>query len=258
MSTPTVVLVPGACHGAWWYAPVVDALAARGHRALAVTLPGLGERADELEDGTDLDSHIAELVERLHRVDGELVLVGHSYGGMVIAGVADALPGRVVGLCSVDGFAPRDGDSCWSSVNDAMRDWYVRGSARTGVLLDPMPQFDPRATGHPIASLVQPITLTGAHRAVPVKHYALATDPAWTSSSPFPAIAETLRTDPEWTVHDLPTTHNVLADGPEELVDLVERVLRDVRARVGATPPRRDEVAGPSGDPEARAGAAAR
>ncbi|MCD2194493.1 alpha/beta hydrolase [Actinomycetospora endophytica] len=228
MSTPTVVLVPGACHGAWWYASAVDALTAAGHRALAVTLPGLCERADELDGSTNLASHVADLTDRLRDQDGDLVLVGHSYGGMVTAGVADALPGRVVGLCTVDGFTPEDGDSCWSSVNHAMRDWYIRGAARSGVLVDPMPQFDPRATGHPLASLVQRITLTGAHHDVPVKHYALAANPAWTPTSPFPRIAEKLSADPTWTVHDLPTTHNVLADGPDVLVGLVDRVLADV------------------------------
>jgi pimeloyl-ACP methyl ester carboxylesterase len=231
MSSPTVVLVPGACHGAWWYAPVVDTLAARGRRALAVTLPGLCERADELDGTTNLAAHVADLTARLRDVDGDLVLVGHSYGGMVIAGVADALPGRVVGLCAVDGFAPEDGDSCWSSVNDAMRAWYVDGAARTGVLVDPMPQFDARATGHPLASLVQRIALSGAHHDVPVKHYARAAHPAWTPVSPFGAVADRLRADPTWTVHDLPTTHNVLADGPDVLVALVEAVLDDVAAR---------------------------
>jgi pimeloyl-ACP methyl ester carboxylesterase len=231
MSTPTVVLVPGACHGAWWYAPAVEALTARGHRAHAVTLPGLGERADELDGTTNLASHVADVVAHLATTDGDLVLLGHSYGGMVVTGVADALPDRVAGLCIVDGFAPDDGDSCWSSVNDAMRAWYVEGAARTGVLVDPMPQFDDRATGHPLASLVQRITLTGAHRDVPVKHYAVATDPSWTPSSPFPPIADGLRRDPTWTVHDLPTTHHVLRDGPEILVGLVEEVLADVASR---------------------------
>jgi pimeloyl-ACP methyl ester carboxylesterase len=231
MSSPTVVLVPGACHGAWWFAPAVDALTARGHRALAVTLPGLCERADELDGSTNLASHVADLTGHLRGLDGELVVVGHSYGGMVIAGVADALPDRVVGLCAVDGFAPADGDSCWSSVNDGMRAWYVDGAARTGVLVDPMPQFDARATGHPLASLVQRIRLSGAHRDVPVKHYALAAHPAWTPYSPFGAVADRLRTDPTWTVQDLPTTHNVLDGGPDVLVGLVEEVLADVAAR---------------------------
>ena len=231
MTTPTVVLVPGACHGAWWYAPAVEALTARGHRALAVTLPGLCERTDELGAATNLASHVADLTARLADVDGDLVLVGHSYGGMVVAGAADALGGRVVGLCIVDGFAPEDGDSCWSSVNDAMRTWYVDGAARTGVLVDPMPQFDARATGHPLASLVQRITLTGAHHDVPVKHYARAAHPTWTPVSPFGPVADRLRGDSTWTVHDLPTTHNVLAGGPDVFVGLVEAVLADVATR---------------------------
>jgi pimeloyl-ACP methyl ester carboxylesterase len=231
VTTPTVVLVPGACHGAWWYAPAVEVLTARGHRVHAVTLPGVAERADELDATTNLASHVADLTGHLAGLDGEVVLVGHSYGGMVIAGVADALPGRVGGLVVVDGFAPEDGDSCWSSVNDAMRTWYVEGAARTGVLVDPMPQFDDRATGHPLASLVQRIPLSGAHHEVAIKHYALAAHPAWTPVSPFPAVAERLRADPTWTVHDLPTTHNVLADGPDVLVGLVEAVLADVAGR---------------------------
>lgn len=230
-SIPTVVLVPGACHGAWWYAPAVEALAGRGHRALAVTLPGLCERADELDATTNLASHVADLTRHLDDLDRDLVLVGHSYGGMVVAGVADALPGRVTGLCVVDGFAPENGDSCWSSVNDAMRAWYVEGAGRTGVLVDPMPQFDARATGHPLASLVQRATLTGAHHDVGTKHYALAAHPAWTPISPFPEVARRLRADPAWTVHDLSTTHNVLADGPDVLVDLLETVLADVAGR---------------------------
>ncbi len=63
---------------------------------------------------------------------------------------------------------------------------------------------------------------------MPVKHYALAAHPAWTPYSPFGAVAETLRADPTWTVHDLPTTHDVLDGGPDVLVGLVETVLADV------------------------------
>lgn len=219
-----IVLVPGACHGAWWYAPVVVELEAAGHAALAVTLPGLCERADET--GATLSSHVADLTATVAALDGPVVLVGHSYGGMVIAGVADALPEEVVGLLSVDGFAPRDGDSCWSSVDDAMRAWYVDASGRTGTGVDPMPQFDARATPHPLATLVQRIGLTGAYRGA--RHYALAADPAWAPHSPFPAIADRLRDDPAWTVHDLPTTHNVLRDGPDALVGVVTSVVAEV------------------------------
>ncbi|WP_433802057.1 alpha/beta fold hydrolase [Actinomycetospora sp. CA-084318] len=219
-----IVLIPGACHGAWWYAPVVDALATHGHRATALTLPGLCDRAEE--PGATLASHVVDVTATVAALDGPVVLVGHSYGGMVVAGVADALPGKVAGLLSVDGFAPVDGDSCWSSVDDAMRAWYVEASGRSGTGVDPMPQFDPRTTPHPLASLVQRIRLTGAYRGV--RHYALAADPTWTPHSPFPAIADRLRTDPAWTVTDLPTTHNVLREGPDVLVAAIEALLAEV------------------------------
>ncbi|GAA4849524.1 alpha/beta fold hydrolase [Actinomycetospora corticicola] len=219
-----VVLIPGACHGAWWYAPVVENLAARGHRALALTLPGLCERAEE--QGATLAAHVADVTATVAALDGPVVLVGHSYGGMVVAGVADALPEKVVGLLSVDGFAPADGDSCWSSVDDAMRAWYVDASGRSGTGVDPMPQFDPRTTPHPLASLVQRIRLTGAYRGP--QHYALAADPAWAVVSPFPVIADRLRTDPAWTVTDLATTHNVLREGPDVLVAAIEALLAEV------------------------------
>lgn len=219
-----IVLVPGACHGAWWYAPVVDTLTAQGHAAHALTLPGLCERAEEA--GATLASHVADVTAIVAALEGPVVLVGHSYGGMVVAGVADALPEKVVGLLSVDGFAPEDGDSCWTSVDDAMRAWYVDASGRSGTGLDPMPHFDPRTTPHPVASLLQRIRLTGAYRGV--RHYALAAEPAWAAVSPFPTIADRLRTDPTWTVTDLPTTHNVLRDGPDALVGAIEALLTEV------------------------------
>jgi pimeloyl-ACP methyl ester carboxylesterase len=219
-----IVLIPGACHGAWWYAPVVDSLTAWGHGAHALTLPGLCERAEEA--GATLASHVADVTATAAALDGPVVLVGHSYGGMVVAGVADALPGKVVGLLSVDGFAPEDGDSCWTSVDDAMRAWYVDASGRSGTGLDPMPQFDPRTTPHPVASLLQRIRLTGAYRGV--RHYALAADPAWAAVSPFPAIADRLRADPAWTVTDLPTTHNVLREGPDVLVGAIAALVAEV------------------------------
>ncbi|MEJ2870902.1 alpha/beta fold hydrolase [Actinomycetospora sp. OC33-EN08] len=219
-----IVLIPGACHGAWWFEPVVDDLAARGHPAVALTLPGLCERAEE--QGTTLAAHVADVTAAVAGLGEPVVLVGHSYGGMVVAGVADALPGQVVGLLSVDGFAPRDGDSCWSSVDDAMRAWYVDASGRSGTGVDPMPQFDSRTTPHPLASLVQRIRLTGAYRGL--RHYALAADPAWVPHSPFPAIVDRLRTDPAWTVTDLPTTHNVLRDGTGPLVGAIEALVTEV------------------------------
>lgn len=213
----TFVLVPGACHGGWWYRPLVERLAARGHRAEAVTLAGLDPDGPVTDGSITLDTHVAELADLLAGLE-EVVLVGHSYAGSVLSGAADRVPERIRALVYVDGFVPEDGDSCWSTTNDEQRAWYLDGAGETGVAVAPMPFFDARAMPHPLATLVQRSRLTGAAASVPLRHYVLATHPDWTPHSPFVAIARRLRADPAWTVHELPVTHNVLAGGPDALL----------------------------------------
>ena len=104
------VLVPGANHGGWWYEPVVTALEVGGHTAQAVTLAGLGP---DMGVGTpvNLDTHVAEVVALLDSAAVPVVLVGHSDGGCVVTGAADARPERVAALVALDAFVPDDGDS---------------------------------------------------------------------------------------------------------------------------------------------------
>jgi pimeloyl-ACP methyl ester carboxylesterase len=220
----TFVLVPGACHGGWWFQPVADRLAELGHRGVPVTLSGLGQ----LDDLTrmrpiDLDVHISEATGALvaHRDSEGLVLVGHSYGGAVITGVADRLPWYVRALVYLDAFVPEDGDSCYSTTDDEQRAWYLADDGRSpGVA--PLPFFDPRARPHPRETLLQPITLVGNWQIVPARHYVVAT--GWDRPSPFAGTAERIRRTPGWTVHDWPTPHNVLAEGPDRVVELLTKV----------------------------------
>ena len=157
----TIVLVPGACHGGWWYEPLVQRLAELGHRATAVTLAGVSERADELTGRVNLDSHVAEVVELVTAAAEPVVLVGHSYAGSVISGVADRVPERIGALLYLDAFVPEDGDSCWVMTNDEQRRWYIDDAGDTGLAVNPLPFFDPRASAHPLAAFVQRSRLTG-------------------------------------------------------------------------------------------------
>ncbi len=93
--------------------------------------------------------------------------------------------------------------------------------ARTGLAVDPLPFFDPRARPHPLATLVQRSTLTGRWRTVPTKTYVAATDWPEGSTSPFKDTTDTVAADPDWTVHRWATRHNVLHDGPERLLTLL-------------------------------------
>lgn len=100
VAVTTYVLVPGACHGGWCF----DRLTGQ-----------LRDLVGALE---------AERVENA-------VLVGHSYGGMVITGAADRVPDLVDALVYVDAFVPRDGESCWQLTDDRQREWYL-SVAETG------------------------------------------------------------------------------------------------------------------------------
>src|SRR5579859_8039698 len=111
-SMATFVLVHGAWHGGWCWQKVVPFLAAAGHGVYAPTLTGLAERAAELSADVGLDTHIEDVVGLLQKQDlHDVILVGHSYGGMVITGVVDAVPERIAHLVYLDTFVPRDGES---------------------------------------------------------------------------------------------------------------------------------------------------
>ena len=108
----TFVLVHGAWGGGWDWKHVDDLLTAGGNKVYRPTLTGLGEHSNVSNTNIDLDTHIQDIVnvilwENLHHV----VLVGHSYGGMVITGVADRLPDRIQHLIYVDALLPRNGEN---------------------------------------------------------------------------------------------------------------------------------------------------
>ncbi len=218
------VLVPGACHGGWWYEPLVEQLERRGNRARALTLAGLGPDGVAGAGLVSLDSHVEEVTAAVTKVayqGGEaVVLVGHSYAGSVISGVADRVPQQVRALVYLDAFVPEDGDSCWSMTTDEQRHWYIQGAGRSGLAVDPLAFFEERARPHPLATLVQRSRLTGAWRSVPVKTYVAAT--GWPQgSSPFTSTAERIAADPGWTYHEWDTRHNVMHDGPRRVLELL-------------------------------------
>lgn len=130
----TFVLIPGAWHGAWTFEPLARRLRAHGHHAYPLTLTGVGDRKHLLTATVNLDTHIDDVVNLLEDEEiTDAVLVGHSYGGMVITGAADRAPERVAGLVYVDAVVPEHGDSCWSLVTDQERAWYLSAIPGTAV-----------------------------------------------------------------------------------------------------------------------------
>jgi pimeloyl-ACP methyl ester carboxylesterase len=114
----TFVLVPGAWRGGWWFELLARRLRQHGHEAYPLTLTGVGDRNHLLTGLVNLHNiqDLANVLEA-ERIE-DAVLVGHSYGGMVIIGVADRVPERVDTLVYVDAFVPRDGDAAWDFATD--------------------------------------------------------------------------------------------------------------------------------------------
>ena len=114
------VLVHGAWHGSWCWKRVRQLLTAKGHQVFTPTLTGLGERVNLLSRDVSLDTHIADVVNLLLWEDlRDIVLVGHSYGGIVVRHVADQMPDRVRSLVSLDAFIPEDGKSVLDYLPDS-------------------------------------------------------------------------------------------------------------------------------------------
>ena len=218
----TFVLVPGAWHGGWWYEPLATELRARGHRAHPVTLAGLGPGDDLTVTPVNLSTHVGQLdalVDTLTPDGAQVVLVGHSYGGMVVTAVADRDPRRVSALVHLDTDILEDGESLWDVTTDATRRSILDGVDGDGLGVAPLPFFDDRARPHPLATFLQKSRLTGAWREVPVKRYAAALDTPGGLQAP--ATMAKVRHDPAWHYEEWPTTHNVLRDGPQRVLDLL-------------------------------------
>ncbi|MFF1571811.1 alpha/beta fold hydrolase [Leifsonia sp. NPDC058292] len=218
----TFILVPGAWHGAWAFESVVPLLERAGHAVHALTLTGL--RTDD-DDATvasaNLDTHADDVLALLDRARiTDATLVGHSYGGMVIAAAADRARGRVSRLVHLDAYVPLDGESCWSSTTEAYRQAFVAGASETGfaVLPPDRPGRDPRRRPHPFASLVQSVRLTGAHARVPHREFIYCS--GW-EGTPFTGLRDRLEADPSWRVSELPTAHDAMREAPDAVAELL-------------------------------------
>jgi pimeloyl-ACP methyl ester carboxylesterase len=205
---------------------VATRLRARGHEVHTPTLTGVGERSHLLGPGIGLDTHITDILNVIKFEDlSRIVLCGHSYGGMVVTGVADAIPDRIASLVYLDAFVPEDGQ--------ALADLVPRGrqpQADSGIAVPPPPLsmfgvkpggvalYEWRRTPHPALCFSQPIKLAGGIARIGKRTYIHANDPQPTTFTPF---YEKFRAAPGWEVHTLPCTHLVQLDMPEELTQLL-------------------------------------
>jgi pimeloyl-ACP methyl ester carboxylesterase len=202
-------------------------LRCRGHDVFTPSLTGIGERVHLASAAVTLSTHIADVVnvlefERLEQV----VLVGHSYGGMVVTGVADRVPSRIATLVYLDAFVPHDGQAIVDFLPPAARDHLPQGDWKVPPLppqaqgmTDPaeIAWGDGRRVAQPIGTFTERISLKDRYRG-PRRYI-------WCSGyspSTFRPFAERLRNDPAWRYDELKTHHYPHVSMPGETAQLLE------------------------------------
>jgi len=117
----TFLLVHGGAHGGWCFKHVSRRLRQAGHDVYSPSLSGLADRKHLLSPSINLDTHIADIANLLEYDDIEdVVLVGHSYGGMVITGVADLMPDRIQQMVYLDAAHPRNGEAMVDNISSSL------------------------------------------------------------------------------------------------------------------------------------------
>ena len=232
----TFVLVHGAWHGGWCWRDTAQALRAAGHTVYTPTLSGVGERAHQSAENITLETHVRDVCGVFEAEElNDAILCGHSYGGMVITGVADRLPGRIRALVYLDAFVPEHGQSLNALLPIALAVEVAAvflGAFHSSAAVDhcglaaPIPAemfgikpenrawVDRRCVGQPLATFEMPLLLTGAGAAVSNRLFILAD--AW-DPSPFRHFAAKLAGQPGWRIAKLPSSHDVMVDMPQEL-----------------------------------------
>lgn len=224
----TFVLVHGGHHGGWCYKKVARLLQAQGHIVYAPSMTGMGERAHLMNPSINLDTHITDIV-RLLEVDdlSDVILVGHSYGGMIITGVADRATARVGHRVYLDAAYPANGESLLVHANANIAPLEATMRVVDGVELVGFPEHMPphffgitdpedaaftaaRLGPQPWATYTQPLVLTNeaAMRAIPESHIIC-------SSTAVGRDMETLRSRSQGRVWDIDTGHDLMITEPE-------------------------------------------
>jgi len=218
----TYVLVHGAWAGGWGFTDMANRLRDAGHRVFVAHLTGLGERAHLSSPGITLSTHIQDVIGLIDCEDiDEIILLGHSYGGMVITGVAAARAAQIRSLVYLDAFLPQDGQALWDLADEGTRAFYIDAQRGTPGLVQPTFARDNQPkrplTGHPLLTLLEPVTAPAADM-IRNRTYIYATVGTPTI---FTQFYDRVREDPSWHVHEIATGHIVMWDDPEGLLALL-------------------------------------
>ena len=231
------VLVHGAWHGGWCWKRVSTLLRESGHEVFTPTLTGLGERRHLMNAEIGLETHINDVLGVLEYEDlHPVILVGHSYAGMVIAGVAEKAAERIAHLVYLDAFVPADGKSLADYQPPEILQLFQESTLKEGEgfklpCVIPAEAFGvtaendlawvrPRLDPHPLKTKLDAVRLTNPKAAQIPRTYIYCNDPA---VGPFGQFAERIRHDASWQYAELQTGHDAMITAPENVAELLLR-----------------------------------
>lgn len=237
MATDSIVFVHGAWHGGWCWERVLPHLDQLDAELLTPTLPGLEVGYSGLPPG--LEEQVTALVDVIDSASGRVLLVAHSFGGMVATAAADRRVDRLSGLVYVDAAVPADGESFASQVPGiapelvARREQAFQAMAAGGAWL-PVPTWEvlgitkqedkawlgPRLVPHPVRTWLEPVSISAQRLAGVPRTYVVATDPP-TDVMGYPLHAAVARASAGWMVRGIAAGHELMVHAPEQLASAV-------------------------------------
>jgi pimeloyl-ACP methyl ester carboxylesterase len=226
------VLVHGAWGGAHGFRYVRRLLQQAGHEVSTPPLTGIGERVHLAGAQVTLSTHVADVVNHVRYEDlRDVVLLGFSYGGMVVTGALEHLGDRVRHLVYLDAFVPRDGESVMTLLGRSAprlpgvgEPWQLEGPPRA--YEDPAEEAfsTARRTPQPLGTFTEPVRLARPLEDWPFPRTyvrALLPDPGAGPNPAFAAAADHARSSPAWRYREIATSHLVAQNRPRELADLL-------------------------------------
>jgi pimeloyl-ACP methyl ester carboxylesterase len=226
------VLVHGAWHGGWCWQYVAESLRTAGHRVFTPTLTGLGERAHLLRADTGLATCIDDICAVILNEElDDVVLVGHSFAGPVISGVADRMPERLSQLVYLDALVVQHGQSALSVLRPEVQRERSRTIDAEGLRMaipepDKFGVTDPvqaawlrrRLTPHPLNAYTDPLQLRHALGNGLRKTYIAVTGPWY---PPLAEIRDWIRQQPDWAWREIAAGHDAMVTSPAALSQLL-------------------------------------
>lgn len=225
-SDPVYVIVHGAWGGGWAFKKVDSLLTEKGNTVYRPTLTGLGERVHLASSDIGLDTHITDIVNSILYEDlHDVILVGHSYGGMVITGVADSIPERIEKLIYVDAILPEHGESVVTIMETDNEGPFKNVNGFVIPPWVPEGQKPPKDVPHPYKTWSDSIILKNPLRMKIPATYILTVDKGKEpKDDDFATQAERAKKK-GWMVLELEADHNAQWSAPMELVKLFQGIV---------------------------------